>query len=236
MTIEFLYPELCNLYGDMANMTYLRHCLPTATFYETHNQETPRFLTETVDLIYLGAMTESKQELALSRLMPHKEKLWELIESGMFVLATNNALELFGQYIVDEDRKIPALGYFPTHAKRNMNNRHNSMFIGTYNGLKIVGNKSQYSFSYGEQAHPFIQVTGGYGMNPETKNEGIHYKNFYGTYLLGPFLVLNPPFTKHLLEEMGSSHPLAYENEAMDAYRYRVAALEKTGVKYLMTE
>ena len=27
MTIEFLYPELCNLYGDRGNMDYLRRCL-----------------------------------------------------------------------------------------------------------------------------------------------------------------------------------------------------------------
>ena len=236
MTIEFLYPELCNLYGDTANITYLQQCLPNAVFHFTHNQETPRFLTEKVDMIYMGAMAESKQELALSRLMPHREKLWQLIEDGMFVLATNNALELFGQHITDGDRTIPALNYFSCYAKRDMDNRHNSMFIGTYEGMKLVGNKSQYSFSYGEQEHPFIQVTGGYGMNPECKTEGIHYKNFYGTYLLGPFLILNPPFTKHLLAKMGSSLPLAYEKEAMEAYLYRVQALEKPGVNYIMRE
>mgnify|MGYP000777783609 CR=1 FL=1 len=31
MTIEFLYPELCNLYGDRGNMDYLRRCLPADT-------------------------------------------------------------------------------------------------------------------------------------------------------------------------------------------------------------
>ena len=29
MTIEFLYPELCNLYGDRGNMDYLRRCRAT---------------------------------------------------------------------------------------------------------------------------------------------------------------------------------------------------------------
>ena len=34
MTVEFLYPELCNLYGDRGNMDYLRRCLP-AEYRET---------------------------------------------------------------------------------------------------------------------------------------------------------------------------------------------------------
>lgn len=236
MTIEFLFPELCNLYGDMANITYLRHCLSDATFYETHNRETPRFLTEHVDLVYLGTMTERGQELALSRLMACRDELRKKIEDGMFVLATGNAGELFGKHIDDGGRILPALDYFPCYARRNMENRHNSMFIGTFDGMKIVGNKSQYSFSYGDFPDPFIRVTGGYGMNPDIRTEGIHYKNFYATYLLGPFLVLNPPFTKHLLSRMGHRAPLAHEAEAMEAYEYRVSALEKPGVRYLMHE
>ena len=34
MTVEILYPELCNLYGDRGNMDYLKQCLP-AEFRET---------------------------------------------------------------------------------------------------------------------------------------------------------------------------------------------------------
>lgn len=234
MTIEVLYPELCNLYGDQANITYLAKCVPDATIYRTHNRETPRFATEHVDLIYLGAMTESKQELALSRLLPHREKLWELIEGGTFVLATNNAVELFSKDILDGERTIPALGYFNYSAKRDLLNRHNSMFLGTFEGIKIVGNKSQYSFSYGQAEHPFIQVTGGCGMNRNSAVEGIHYKNFFGTYLLGPFLVLNPLFTQYLLRQMGCDVTPAFFEEAMEAYNYRLTALERPGVNFMM--
>ena len=46
MKIEILYPERCNLYGDLANMDYLRKCLPQAEFVETPLGETPQFARE----------------------------------------------------------------------------------------------------------------------------------------------------------------------------------------------
>ena len=35
MKIEILFPEFCNLFGDMSNMRYLKKCLPCAEFIET---------------------------------------------------------------------------------------------------------------------------------------------------------------------------------------------------------
>ena len=43
MTIEFLYPELCNLYGDRGNMDYLRRCLPADT-RQTYMGDEPWFV------------------------------------------------------------------------------------------------------------------------------------------------------------------------------------------------
>ena len=35
MKIEILYPEFCNLNGDMGNMKYLEKCIPEAEIIET---------------------------------------------------------------------------------------------------------------------------------------------------------------------------------------------------------
>ena len=43
------------------------------------------------------------------------------------------------------------------------------------------------------------------------------------TYLTGPLLVLNPPFTKALLRELGAPDTLAFEQAATDAYQARLA-------------
>ena len=43
------------------------------------------------------------------------------------------------------------------------------------------------------------------------------------TYLLGPMIILNPPFAKYILSLMGVENAkLAFEDTAMDVYETRV--------------
>ena len=44
MKIEILYPEVANLYGESANVKYLKKCLPHANFIETTLNDKPQFI------------------------------------------------------------------------------------------------------------------------------------------------------------------------------------------------
>ena len=88
MKIEILFPEYCNLFGDMSNMGYLKQCLPHGEFIETALDSEPRFLTEPMDLVYLGPMTERGQERVIEKLMPYKERINSLIQEGRVFLFT----------------------------------------------------------------------------------------------------------------------------------------------------
>ncbi len=70
MKIEVLFPEFCNLYGDMSNIEYLHKCIPEAEIIYTSIDEEPAFLTQNVNLIYLGPLTERKQEIVINKLKP----------------------------------------------------------------------------------------------------------------------------------------------------------------------
>lgn len=239
MKVEVLFPEFGSYYGDSGNIRYLKKCAPDIEVIKTHYHATPVFVTGDVDMIYIGSMSESKQELAAYRLSAYKERITELIEKGVIFLVTGNAIEIFGEYIKDKETIIPMLGLFPFYTDRIIQEiRHNSMFIGKFENMKIVGCKSQFSNCIGEFKDYFLDVTGGYGNSntTEDKKEGIHYKNFFATYLLGPFLVLNPLFTKYLLRLMGHDDTLAFEEEAMDAYNERVECLEDEGTVFWMDE
>ncbi|MCI5825548.1 MAG: hypothetical protein MR006_02650, partial [Arcanobacterium sp.] len=62
------------------------------------------------------------------------------------------------------------------------------------------------------------------GAYSSSWGEGVRMNNFMGTYLTGPLLILNPPFTKWLLAQLGVNNPrLPFEEAAMDSYRTRVA-------------
>ena len=101
--IEVLFPEFCSLFADSSNVRYLEKCLPDAEFVYTSYMDEPLFVTEKPDLIYMGAMTESAQEKIIKKLMPYKERIARLIAEDVPMLFTNNAVEIFGQYIENED-------------------------------------------------------------------------------------------------------------------------------------
>ena len=149
MKIEILFPCCCNLFGDLSNMDYLRKCLPDAEFVETAITDEPVFARERVDMVYLGPMTERTQELVLERLRPYRERIWELITGDTLFLFTGNALELAGEYIVKEDdSRLQCLGIFPIYAKQDMMHRHNSVFLGDFEGQPVMGFKSQFTMAY----------------------------------------------------------------------------------------
>ena len=230
LKIEILFPEFCNLYGDISNMKYLRKCLPSAEFIETAFDEEPAFVKNRVNFIYLGPMTENMQEKVIKKLKPYKERIEELIEDNVVFLITGNAIEIFGKYIENEDgSKIEALEIFDIYAKRDMLHRHNSIFIGEYEGIDIVGFKSAFTLSYGNNENNyFTKVEKGIGINKESKFEGIRKNNFIATYLIGPILILNPMFTKNLIKKMGVSEPtLAFEQDLINAYNQRIEEFKK---------
>ena len=229
MRIEILFPEFCNLFGDMYNMRYLKMCVPEAEFIETALDEVPAFVNEDINLIYLGPMTEKTQEKVIKRLMPYKERIEELIEKNVFFLFTGNAVEVLGKYIENEDgSKIEGVGIFDVYAKRNMMHRHNSYLVGMYGNIEIVGFKSQFTMMYGDNSSSyFLQVEKGIGINEESKLEGIKKNNFIGTYLLGPILIENPLFTEKVLQAIGAKTDIALKEDMLPAYEARLNELKK---------
>lgn len=224
--IEILFPEFCNLFGDSANVRYLKQCLPDAEFIETSYNDEPLFATEKPDLIYMGAMTESAQEKVITKLMPYRKRIRQLINEDVPFLITSNALEIFGRYIKNEDgTKIKALGLYAIGANRDMMHRFNCLVLGKFMNMDIVGFKTQFTFAFGHtDEYPFIEVLRGTGMNRKTANEGIHDHNFFATYLVGPILILNPLFTRYLLRNvMGIKDAmLAHEDVILAAYEKRL--------------
>lgn len=225
MKIEVLYPEFGNLFGDISNITYLKKCLPEADIIETSINQTPSFVSQDVNMIYLGPSTEKQQEIIISKLQPYKDRIMELIEKNVVFLFTGNSLEILGKYIENEDKsKVECLGIFDVYAKRDMLHRKNSNIIGKYEDIEIVGFKSQFTMMYGDNSEQyFTKLETGMGINKDTNLEGIKKNNFIGTYIIGPILILNPLFTKKIIKMMGVEEPkLAFEKDVMSAYEARL--------------
>lgn len=232
--IEVLFPEVCNLYGDLFNIKYLKQCIKDVEIINTAFADEPTFIKENVDMIYMAPMTEKTQEMVIEKLQPYTQEIKEQIEKGTVMLFTGNAMEVLENYIENEDgSKIVGLGIIDAYAKRNMMNRFNSLFLGEAENIKIVGFKSQFSMTYGKNEQNYlIKSIKGIGINTESHLEGIRLKNFMGTYLLGPILVINPLFTKYILKLLGQDENIAFEEESMNAYEVRLKEFEDPNVKY----
>ena len=238
MKIEILYPELCNLFGDAMNAEYLHRALPEAEIIKTSLKKRPAFAEQEVDFVYLGSMTETAQELATNALREFRERIFKMIDDGKIFLVTGNAPELFGKCIENEDgSKVETLGLFDLYAKRQMMRRYSSIYLGTFEEMKIVGFKSQFAHNYsdGGEVPALFETERGAGRKPGQKEEGVRINNFLGTNILGPLLVLNPLFTHYIIDLLGAKRrELPYEKEAMIAYNARLKEFSdpNTGAEY----
>ncbi len=235
--IEVLYGEFANLFGDLQSVHYLEECIEGCRVVNTSLGETPLFAEGKADLVFMGSMTESQQELAIQGLLPHKAALEAQIEAGTPIMFVGNAMEVAEAYIENEDgSRIEALGIFPQiHARRQMMDRYNSLILAKYEDIQLVGHKAQFSHSYGDNSDCyFCEVVRGDGLCPGSTKEGLRKNNFICTSILGPLLVLNPLLTKKLLVTMGVPNPtLAFEKTAMAAYEMRLAEFVKPNLRYV---
>jgi CobQ-like glutamine amidotransferase family enzyme len=232
LTIEMLFPEIANLHGDNANITYLAQCRPDARIVRTALTDTPLFVTGPVDLVYLGAMTEQGQLLAIERLRPYADRIAELIEAGTVFLFTHNAFEVLGTRIRNDEMgyDVSGVGVFELESTLSMFGRYNGKVMGAVEEAgsehPVLGYKSQFSMVAAEPAVPgFLVADRGIGRTTTTAVEGVRVGNFIGTSLIGPLLVLNPYLTRGLLLllDPDAEPALAHEEFAVAAYDSRLA-------------
>lgn len=247
MIIEVLFPEIANLYGDLQNIEYLKRADESIQVVEDSLVKEPYFINNEPNLIYMGTTTEDGQKLAIEALKLYRERLKELIDKGVYFLFTGNALEILGEKIENKNGfDVEGLGIFPIVSRGDLMKRFNSLYLGdfdrnilcpikAYEGgksksdiIKIVGFKSQFAHSYWTEERPsdFTHVFNterGIGLNPEIAEEGVRKNNFFGTYLIGPLLILNPYFTISLLNALGLKDArLPFQEDAIKAYEVRV--------------
>ena len=242
MTIEILFGETANLFGDMQNMEYLKKTLPDAAFVETALPDKPYFVDNTPDMIYMGAMTEHTQRRVIEALAPYRERLASLIDGGTLMLFTGNAGETLFRHIsyVTEKIETDGLDLVPLTAKTDLFDRYNGKALGHLPGAAeaqavgpVTGFRSQFSRWYGENAdNAFLRMDRGMGLNEDSALEGWRDRNLICTAVIGPILPLNPKLTEYLCSLMGVCVPAAFRDAAIRAWEQRVIEMEDPETKF----
>ena len=140
---------------------------------------------------------------AADALRPYAADIAEKADAGQLILLTGNAPDVFSAAIEsDSADTIEGLGILPGRVRYTMMKRHNSFFLGTFDGMEVVGFKSLFGFHYdAAETEGWFDTVRGVGRTPESKPEGFRRGGLYATALIGPLLIRR--------RERGKEHPAA---------------------------
>lgn len=197
--IAHLYYDLMNYYGEQGNVLALKTTIEYAGFkvnVKTLSVD-DEIDFEKYDIFYMGMGTKRNQEIVRKDILKYKDKIENVIDKKMFIM-TGNSYELFGKKI--DDKKC--LGIFNFESKTTDRIVGEQVFKSDIIKETIIGFQNRFSSNNIKDDYLF-EVIKGTGNDSESKVEGIHKNNFFGTYLLGPILIRNPYFKDALLKYIG---------------------------------
>ena len=191
ITIGHLYYDLMNLYGEIGNIKVLTYHLKNqgikVNIKNLSINDDINF--DELDLIYIGSGTNNNQLLVLNDILKYKEDIHKYYNDNKFFLITGNAIELFGEQIIDIDNNIhEGLKLFDYYTKENKKRIVNEVYIPSlFTKENILGFNNHFGSIYKD--------------NIKLDNNFIFNNNFYGTYTLG-LLPRNPSFTKYFIKQL----------------------------------
>lgn len=231
MKIELLYPEIAGLYGESGDYRFLELLFKDYTVLKTNLTQRPAFIDDDeVKLVFIGPSSEQNQEKIIKALLPFRDDIKKAIDRNIYIIATGNALEVFGNKIIRDDKEeIECLGITETIAKTDLLKRYSCLFLGDMNllndnKLEIIGFKTSFTESkYGKNDKPLLTVKRGRALNINEKYEGVRINNFISTYLIGTFLIMNPLLVRYILDDLGLKNlEIPFFDELKEAYFVRL--------------
>ena len=206
MKLLHLYHDIMNLYGEYANVSALQRILEKngVTCEIDRLSVNDNLQLMDYDFIYVGSGTESNQLYILEHWKAYKEEIKAYVEAGKILLMTGNSFEIMGAKIVDaKGEEHPGIGIFDFTVLRQDKTRNTADVVFHIEGEEkpLVGFVNKCSTIKGITT-PLFQVQMGLGNEGKGGNEGIRYRNFYGTHLTGPMLIKNPYFLVKLASDL----------------------------------
>ena len=201
INILHLYYDLMNLYGESGNIKAIEYYLTQQNIKTNIIQKSINDNIElgNIDLIYIGCATETNQLIALNHLKQYKEEIKDYIENNKFIIATGNSFELFGKTNHNNDKKIEGLNIFNYETiKTDQRVVNEGLFKTSLIKENIIGFQNHNNKI--ETDNPILLPLNIKGTS--IKCDGYNYKNFYGTYTIGPLLVRNPKLLTYLLNTL----------------------------------
>ena len=220
--IAHLYYDLMNLYGEIGNIMALEEAFNNQDMYTEITNLTvgDNIDFNKYDIYYMGCGSEESQEIVIEDLLKYKDKIKNAIDDNKHFIFTGNSYEILGKYILKTNgNKIETLGIFDFYSKEVDKriigeevlecNLYKEVVIAFQNRQCVLNNKENHLFN----------VIEGYADNYKSSHEGIHYKNLYATYNLGPLLIRNPILTNYIVKEILDKKDILYKSISTTSFK-----------------
>lgn len=213
VTILWLYDDLLDLYGDWANLLAVTKGLDAM---EIQWEIDHKSLDDEIDfsayqMVYLGPGKARNLARAARDFIHRKEAVLAAVERDTVFLVIGNSRLLFGKSFTNaQGEALPGIGLFDYTGQETGNVFISDVLahpafapdIASYGFVNrtahIHGNERDYLFTVQKGAGDSESDGGG----EESIHEGNLYRNFFGSWQLGPLLVKNPEILKELLRRL----------------------------------
>ncbi|MEA5011480.1 MAG: hypothetical protein VB100_07175 [Angelakisella sp.] len=215
ITILHLYSDTLDLYGDFFNVKCIKNRIEEMggvchVITANLDEEIP---VEDADLIYIGHGKARNLAAVAQHFAAQGERIKAAVEAGKVFFVTGNGRLLFGNSFTTADGvQMPGIGLFDYTGADTGKVFTSDVFsrCSFDESIKTYGFINRTQNIIGGNNCPLFLVESGAGDGEETASvEGNHYKNYFGTWQMGPLLARNPAFLRYLLqtllgEEMGT--------------------------------
>ena len=206
--ILHLYSNALDLYGDYKNLTVLcQRIAETGNTAEVTEVNLGEVIDPTgYDFVYIGHGKARNLAAVAPHFVRYGEAVRSAIEGGQVWLVTGNARELFGKsFTTPAGETLPGLGLFDyTGVETNKVFVSDVLAQPAYDpSARVYSFVNRTAYLEGENRYPLFTVLSGCGDGdtPDGK-EGTLYRNFFGTWCMGPILARNPSLMRELLHRL----------------------------------
>ncbi|WP_129045546.1 type 1 glutamine amidotransferase [Companilactobacillus metriopterae] len=210
--IAYLYEDLMNTYGDSGDVKILSFLLKEKgydTQVDNISIDTDVFDAFDYDFLFFGGGQDFEQTVVAKDIMRHRETIKDYIEDERPMLGICGGYQFLGTYYetIGGDT-IQCLNILPIHTVFKADSRMigDTEFETPWGIARAFENHSGRTyFDDNEKVEAFGKMVQGYGNNPEDGNEGLRYKNTFGSYSHGP-LLKNENIANMFVEKIIENH------------------------------
>jgi adenosylcobyric acid synthase len=200
ITIGHFYPDLLNLYGDRGNILAIKKRCE----WRGIETEVKEFSIDDevdfsgLDIVFLGGGSDREQLIVCKRLKEIQKDILDYVQDNGVILAVCGGYQLLGHYYQLEKEKIEGLSVLDIYTIAGQKRLIDNVILETDFG-SVTGFENHGGRTYIGDHKPLGKVLYGNGNNGEDEQEGVLYRNVFGTYLHGPILPKNPNLTDELI-------------------------------------